>query len=111
MARFEEASGKSDTKRPKRRLSIIAQALAAQQEAGVNERRQSGGIGDISSEEMEALKLDADRRAAEALRFIEAQHFKAKQESSMQLTQLNEKQATYIGVAKSGPYKPEHYRY
>jgi len=28
-----------------------------------------------------------------------------------QLTELTEQQATYIGVSKSGPYKPEHYRY
>ncbi|HEY8856410.1 MAG TPA: adenosylhomocysteinase, partial [Rugosibacter sp.] len=28
-----------------------------------------------------------------------------------QLTELTEQQATYIGVAKTGPYKPEHYRY
>ena len=28
-----------------------------------------------------------------------------------QLTELTEQQAAYIGVAKSGPYKPEHYRY
>ena len=27
------------------------------------------------------------------------------------LTQLNDKQSTYIGVAKDGPFKPEHYRY
>jgi adenosylhomocysteinase len=27
------------------------------------------------------------------------------------LTVLNDKQAKYIGVAKTGPYKPEHYRY
>jgi len=30
---------------------------------------------------------------------------------SAQLTELSEEQAKYIGVAKSGPYKPEHYRY
>lgn len=29
----------------------------------------------------------------------------------VKLTQLTEEQATYIGVDKSGPYKPEHYRY
>jgi len=29
----------------------------------------------------------------------------------VQLTDLTEEQATYIGVAKQGPYKPEHYRY
>ena len=29
---------------------------------------------------------------------------------SAQLTELTEEQASYIGVAKSGPYKPEHYR-
>jgi adenosylhomocysteinase len=28
-----------------------------------------------------------------------------------QLTELTEAQAHYIGVAKAGPYKPEHYRY
>jgi adenosylhomocysteinase len=28
-----------------------------------------------------------------------------------QLTELTGEQATYIGVAKTGPYKPEHYRY
>jgi adenosylhomocysteinase len=28
-----------------------------------------------------------------------------------QLSVLTEEQANYIGVAKSGPYKPEHYRY
>ena len=28
-----------------------------------------------------------------------------------QLTELTEQQAAYIGVPKSGPYKPEHYRY
>jgi len=28
-----------------------------------------------------------------------------------QLSELTEEQANYIGVAKSGPYKPEHYRY
>jgi adenosylhomocysteinase len=27
------------------------------------------------------------------------------------LTELTDEQAKYIGVAKSGPYKPEHYRY
>ncbi len=27
------------------------------------------------------------------------------------LTELNEKQANYIGVTTSGPYKPDHYRY
>jgi len=27
------------------------------------------------------------------------------------LTELTDEQARYIGVAKSGPYKPEHYRY
>ena len=29
----------------------------------------------------------------------------------VQLTQLTEEQADYIGVAVEGPYKPEHYRY
>ena len=28
-----------------------------------------------------------------------------------QLTELTDEQAGYIGVAKSGPYKPDHYRY
>ena len=28
-----------------------------------------------------------------------------------QLTELSDEQARYIGVAKDGPYKPEHYRY
>jgi adenosylhomocysteinase len=28
-----------------------------------------------------------------------------------QLTDLTDQQATYIGVAKAGPYKPDHYRY
>jgi adenosylhomocysteinase len=27
------------------------------------------------------------------------------------LTQMTDKQSTYIGVAKSGPFKPDHYRY
>jgi len=27
------------------------------------------------------------------------------------LTELDDKQAAYIGVDKAGPYKPEHYRY
>ena len=30
---------------------------------------------------------------------------------SAQLTELTDEQAAYIGVAKKGPYKPEHYRY
>ena len=30
---------------------------------------------------------------------------------SAQLTELSDEQATYIGVDKTGPYKPEHYRY
>lgn len=29
----------------------------------------------------------------------------------VKLTQLNSKQATYLGVSVDGPYKPEHYRY
>src|SRR5262249_46340882 len=29
----------------------------------------------------------------------------------VKLTQLTDEQATYIGVGKQGPYKPEHYRY
>ncbi len=29
----------------------------------------------------------------------------------VELEELNDKQANYIGVKKSGPYKPEHYRY
>jgi adenosylhomocysteinase len=28
-----------------------------------------------------------------------------------QLTELTEEQASYIGLDKQGPYKPEHYRY
>ena len=28
-----------------------------------------------------------------------------------QLTELTDQQAAYIGVAKEGPYKPDHYRY
>jgi adenosylhomocysteinase len=28
-----------------------------------------------------------------------------------QLTELTDQQARYIGVAKSGPYKSDHYRY
>ena len=27
------------------------------------------------------------------------------------VTELSDEQADYIGVAKDGPYKPEHYRY
>jgi adenosylhomocysteinase len=27
------------------------------------------------------------------------------------LTELSDEQADYIGVSKSGPYKPDHYRY
>ena len=27
------------------------------------------------------------------------------------LTELSDEQADYIGVSKSGPFKPEHYRY
>jgi len=27
------------------------------------------------------------------------------------LTELSDKQADYIGVSKTGPYKPDHYRY
>jgi len=29
----------------------------------------------------------------------------------VQLTELSEKQAAYIGVSQAGPFKPEHYRY
>ena len=29
----------------------------------------------------------------------------------VKLTQLNDKQAAYIGVKPQGPFKPEHYRY
>jgi len=29
----------------------------------------------------------------------------------VKLTKLSDKQAEYLGLAKSGPYKPEHYRY
>jgi adenosylhomocysteinase len=28
-----------------------------------------------------------------------------------QLTELSDTQASYIGVSKQGPYKPDHYRY
>ena len=27
------------------------------------------------------------------------------------LSQLSDKQSTYIGAAKEGPFKPDHYRY
>lgn len=30
---------------------------------------------------------------------------------NVQLTELTDEQATYIGVKKEGPYKPDHYRY
>jgi adenosylhomocysteinase len=30
---------------------------------------------------------------------------------SATLTELSDAQARYIGVEKSGPYKPDHYRY
>ena len=30
---------------------------------------------------------------------------------SVTLTELSDEQADYIGVSKSGPFKPEHYRY
>ncbi|MEN9933398.1 MAG: hypothetical protein RIS17_1971, partial [Pseudomonadota bacterium] len=29
----------------------------------------------------------------------------------VKLTALSEKQAAYIGVGASGPFKPDHYRY
>jgi adenosylhomocysteinase len=29
----------------------------------------------------------------------------------VQLTQMTDEQAEYIGVPKDGPFKPEHYRY
>jgi adenosylhomocysteinase len=29
----------------------------------------------------------------------------------VELTELSEEQASYIGVNQSGPYKPDHYRY
>ncbi|HNQ83728.1 MAG TPA: adenosylhomocysteinase, partial [Bacteroidales bacterium] len=29
----------------------------------------------------------------------------------VQLTELSQEQADYIGVPKNGPFKPEHYRY
>jgi adenosylhomocysteinase len=29
----------------------------------------------------------------------------------VKLTQLSEKQASYIGVSAEGPFKPDHYRY
>jgi len=30
---------------------------------------------------------------------------------NVQLSQLTDTQAAYIGVDKAGPYKPDHYRY
>ena len=30
---------------------------------------------------------------------------------SVELDELNEEQAAYLGIPKNGPYKPEHYRY
>ena len=30
---------------------------------------------------------------------------------NVELEELNEEQAAYLGIPKSGPYKPEHYRY
>ena len=30
---------------------------------------------------------------------------------AMNLTELRDDQAKYIGVAKEGPFKPDHYRY
>ena len=30
---------------------------------------------------------------------------------NVQLTELTDEQADYIGVKKEGPYKPDHYRY
>lgn len=29
----------------------------------------------------------------------------------VELTTLSDKQASYLGMAKTGPYKPDHYRY
>ena len=29
----------------------------------------------------------------------------------VRLTELTEEQAAYLGIAREGPYKPEHYRY
>jgi adenosylhomocysteinase len=29
----------------------------------------------------------------------------------VKLTELSDKQASYIGVSREGPFKPEHYRY
>ena len=29
----------------------------------------------------------------------------------VELTSLSDKQSTYLGLSKTGPYKPEHYRY
>ena len=29
----------------------------------------------------------------------------------VELTQLSEDQATYLGIPAEGPYKPDHYRY
>ena len=33
------------------------------------------------------------------------------QKLNVQLTEMSDEQANYIGVPKEGPYKPEHYRY
>jgi adenosylhomocysteinase len=33
------------------------------------------------------------------------------QKLSVELSTLTDEQARYIGVDKSGPYKPDHYRY
>ncbi len=30
---------------------------------------------------------------------------------NVQLTELTDQQATYLGVNRHGPYKPDHYRY
>jgi adenosylhomocysteinase len=29
----------------------------------------------------------------------------------VKLTQLSEAQASYLGIGKQGPFKPDHYRY
>lgn len=33
------------------------------------------------------------------------------QKLGVDITEMTDEQAEYIGVAKDGPYKPEHYRY
>ncbi|MEY4700976.1 MAG: hypothetical protein RL326_1163, partial [Pseudomonadota bacterium] len=29
----------------------------------------------------------------------------------VELTEMTEQQSKYLGIAKTGPFKPEHYRY